>query len=282
MSQPHVTIALGLCQHKMHIFIRGKYILAVVNVGRLYNLLWEIMNIKKEKKGFALIGLPVVSKRASSPEHIRQAQCKLRRRAFTLIELLVVASIIAALASVGIIGYSSAKSKSRDAKRISDVKAIAAAVNLYGEKHENYKINNVGYSSNGWGYFNCTSGLASAWAYCGSYGSTSIGGALVSEGFLSFEPVDPSGDITVSGTATPKAGHPYMFYPYDTALCDCDAATTVPSCEITTFYNNFYVYAKLENSSGTQSAINVSPNGYCLPAGTTGAKTIYGMNYAVN
>lgn len=53
------------------------------------------------------------------------------QKGFTLIELLVVIAIIGLLASVVLLSLNSARSKSRDAKRISDVKAITTALELY-------------------------------------------------------------------------------------------------------------------------------------------------------
>lgn len=50
---------------------------------------------------------------------------------FTLIELLVVIAIIGVLASIVLASLSSARSKSRDARRIADIKQIQLALELY-------------------------------------------------------------------------------------------------------------------------------------------------------
>ncbi len=52
-------------------------------------------------------------------------------KGFTLIELLVVIAIIAILSTVVMAGLNSARSKSRDAKRLSDIKQIQSALELY-------------------------------------------------------------------------------------------------------------------------------------------------------
>jgi len=53
-----------------------------------------------------------------------------RRRAFTLIELLVVISIIGLLSTVAVIASNSARSQSRNTKRIADVRQLAQAFYL--------------------------------------------------------------------------------------------------------------------------------------------------------
>ncbi len=52
-------------------------------------------------------------------------------RGFTLIELLVVIAIIGILSSVVLASLNSARAKSRDARRIADLKQIATALELY-------------------------------------------------------------------------------------------------------------------------------------------------------
>ena len=54
-----------------------------------------------------------------------------KQKGFTLIELLVVIAIIGLLASVVLLSLNSARQKSRDAKRLADVRQIASAFELY-------------------------------------------------------------------------------------------------------------------------------------------------------
>ncbi len=51
--------------------------------------------------------------------------------AFTLIEVLVATTIIAVLTAIGVVSYASASRNSRDAKRLSDVEQIRAALEMY-------------------------------------------------------------------------------------------------------------------------------------------------------
>jgi len=53
------------------------------------------------------------------------------KKAFTLIELLVVIAIIGLLSTLSVIALNSARAKARDAKRISDVKQMQVALEMY-------------------------------------------------------------------------------------------------------------------------------------------------------
>ncbi len=59
-------------------------------------------------------------------------------RGFTLIELLVVIAIIGILSSVVLASLNSAREKSRDARRISDIKQLQLALELYFDDNSAY------------------------------------------------------------------------------------------------------------------------------------------------
>ena len=61
-----------------------------------------------------------------------------RRHAFTLIELLVVIAIIAILASIALLSLAPAQKAGRDARRISDLRQVQTALELYYAKNGNY------------------------------------------------------------------------------------------------------------------------------------------------
>ncbi len=63
---------------------------------------------------------------------------KQNQKGFTLIELLVVIAIIGLLASVVLLALNSARQKSRDAKRLADVRQLASALELYYDSNNGY------------------------------------------------------------------------------------------------------------------------------------------------
>ena len=63
------------------------------------------------------------------------------KKGFTLVELLVVIAIIALLSTLSVVALNSARAKSRDARRQSDIKQIRTALELY------YDANNQQYPS---------------------------------------------------------------------------------------------------------------------------------------
>ncbi len=61
-----------------------------------------------------------------------------KNKGFTLIELLVVIAIIGVLASVVLASFNSARKKSRDARRIADIKQLQLALELYFDSNNAY------------------------------------------------------------------------------------------------------------------------------------------------
>jgi len=61
-----------------------------------------------------------------------------QKKAFTLVELLVVIAIIGLLATLSVIALSNARAKSRDTKRMSDIKQVQTALELYFNDQNRY------------------------------------------------------------------------------------------------------------------------------------------------
>lgn len=110
---------------------------------------------------------------------------------FTLIELLIVISIIAILAAVGMIVYSTAQKNGRISKRIQDLRSISIALEVYKAANGNYPC-----SRNS----NCAAGTATtgstAWgarSICASWNPSGINNTNVIPGFVpQYMPAIPS------------------------------------------------------------------------------------------
>ena len=66
----------------------------------------------------------------------------MKRKGFTLIELLVVIAIIGLLSTLAVVALGSARLKARDAKRLSDLKQIQTALELYYTDKTDYPAGN--------------------------------------------------------------------------------------------------------------------------------------------
>jgi type II secretion system protein G len=62
------------------------------------------------------------------------------RKGFTLIELLVVLAIIALLSTLAVVSLNNAREKSRDSKRVSDMKQVQTALELYFSDQGKYPV----------------------------------------------------------------------------------------------------------------------------------------------
>ena len=97
----------------------------------------------------------------------------MNRRGFTLIELLVVIAIIGILSAVVITSLNSARQKARDARRISELREITKALEMYANDHGAYPS----------GGYDSRDGLGGDWATFS---------AFLSPAYMSTVPVDPT------------------------------------------------------------------------------------------
>lgn len=68
---------------------------------------------------------------------------KINRKGFTLIELLVVIAIIGLLSTLAVVALNTARTKSRDAKRVADIKQTQTALELYSGDTSGYPADGV-------------------------------------------------------------------------------------------------------------------------------------------
>lgn len=102
----------------------------------------------------------------------------MERAGFTLIELLVVVSIIGTLATLSVVSLNGARAKARDARRVSDVRQIQMAVELYYFDHDAYPAATATLGS---GNYGCL----------GRDGFSSVGTACAAP-YMGFIPSNPS------------------------------------------------------------------------------------------
>ena len=78
---------------------------------------------------------------------MKNKNMKNRNKGFTLIELLVVIAIIGILSSVVLASLNSARTKSRDARRIADLRQIQAALEVYYDNNGQYPQPSQGWNT---------------------------------------------------------------------------------------------------------------------------------------
>lgn len=66
----------------------------------------------------------------------------MNKKGFTLIELLVVIGIIGLLSTLAVVALGSARQKARDSKRLSDIKQVQTALELYFTDNNTYPVAN--------------------------------------------------------------------------------------------------------------------------------------------
>ncbi len=162
---------------------------------------------------------------------------------FTLIELLVVIGIIGVLASIVLASLDSSRKKGRDARRLSDVKQIQLAMELYYDANNRFPSGTVDGVTNK-GYFAETD--------------------LTGSGFISVVPNDPS------------TNHHYAYVPYmATGDTGGDANAVCISYHLgatleSTGHSSLSTDSDISQNSAGGSGGNRPPTGFAICARGTG------------
>jgi prepilin-type N-terminal cleavage/methylation domain-containing protein len=161
---------------------------------------------------------------------------KKQQKGFTLIELLVVIAIIGLLASVVLLALGSARGKARDAKRLSDIRQIGTALDLYYSSCNSYPIVTTATVLDGQAIAEGTNPA------CGSHqgGSTGDGGinSTTGPGVLPIVPAAPlpaDGNCPTAGPSSSNA-NPYTYTSYsdeNTTTASVGTDTAAKSYRIT-------------------------------------------------
>lgn len=181
-----------------------------------------------------------------------------RLRAFTLIELLVVIAIIGVLSSVVLSSLNTARAKSNDAKRLSDLHQVAVALELFRDAYGYYPP----YVGSDTRENSCFSGGGASDAV-GQWGSALS--VLVSNKYLSALPNDPKNNGVIGGGSPPDYCYAYHIAPVgNTSLYDSckDAAGTI----IQPGEYEYMLYFSVEIPSSTKYSLNW--NGAAVPPHT--------------
>lgn len=117
------------------------------------------------------------------------------QKGFTLIELLVVIAIIGLLSTLAIVALNSARTKSRDAKRVSDIKQIQTALELYFADQDSYPVGT-----------SLTLGSAAADVLDSTNGFDSSANGTVYMGLVPSAPVPPAGNAYTYSSLAARGG----------------------------------------------------------------------------
>jgi prepilin-type N-terminal cleavage/methylation domain-containing protein len=123
------------------------------------------------------------------------------KKGFTLIELLVVISIVGLLSSVLLASVGTARAKARDAKRVSDMRQVQLALELYRDANGSYPTGTSGGNREN----SCGTGTGTN-SMIGKWDSALV--ALVTQKFLPELPEDPKG--SVYNSAAPQFCYTYL------------------------------------------------------------------------
>lgn len=160
----------------------------------------------------------------------------MRKKGFTLVELLVVIAIIGLLSTLAIVALNSARQKSRDAKRVADIKQIQTALELYFNDQNAYPSGTTLAIGEGNGILDCGSGLAE----CDKLSATDgISNTAAGTTYMALIPRDPSAATT--GTPPECASGSTAVCHYSYSVADVGSGTS----------NGYEIWFLLEANTGS-------------------------------
>lgn len=121
------------------------------------------------------------------------------KKGFTLIELLVVIAIIGLLSTLAVVALNNARAKSRDARRVSDIKQIQTALELFLNDRSAYPTNGTLENDS------CATGFVS------------IGGACINSGGAALTATCGAGNTYMASAPTDPLTDAAYCYRYDSA-----------------------------------------------------------------
>lgn len=144
-----------------------------------------------------------------------QKRYRASKRGFTLIELLVVIAIIGLLSSVVLASLNSARVKARDVRRVSDLRQVGIALQLYYDQYGTFCVAGAGSGGQGWLNLPYTSPVG-------------VAQKLVDLGYLGGVPVDPTQTGTSAGymiACTPSQFTLWATKEGESTLADCSLSS---------------------------------------------------------
>ena len=123
-----------------------------------------------------------------------------KSKGFTIVELLIVIVVIGILSAIVIVAYNGIQERGRDAQRVSDIKAITNALEMYYLDHGEYP--------SGSGSVNSTALNSSSWSTTADGSWANLRDKLVPK-YMSALPKDP---ISTPGANAQTTGYNYAYF----------------------------------------------------------------------